>query len=200
MTDDLTEIEAKIGELEERRRKAMAMGGEKKLAKRRNTGELNARERIEHLVDESSFFETGLLGTSGVYPQDHDVTPTDGKITGYARLDGRDISLVVNDFTVKGSSTSATNSKKVGQVKRTGTERGMPIVFVGDSTGARLPDAIGSRGMGALLGNDITQFQRMRDTPCVSAALGFSFGSSAWLAGCRNVAGTRNPDHGPRGR
>ena len=57
MTDDLTEIEAKIGELEERRRKAMAMGGEKKLAKRRNTGELNARERIEHLVDESSFLK-----------------------------------------------------------------------------------------------------------------------------------------------
>ena len=177
MSDDLTDIDAKIAELEERRRKALAMGGEKKLAKRSNTGELNARERIEHLVDKDSFFETGLLGTSGVYPQDHDATPTDGKITGYARLDGRDISLVVNDFTVKGSSTSSTNSKKVGQVKRTGTERGMPIVFVGESTGARLPDAMGSRGMGALLGNDITQFQRMRDTPWAAAALGFSFGS-----------------------
>ena len=182
MTDDLTEIDAKIAELEERRRHAMAMGGKKKLAKRRNSGELNARERIDYLVDEDSFFETGLLGTSGVYPQDHGVTPTDGKITGYARLNDRDISLVVNDFTVKGSSTSATNSKKVGQVKRTGTERGMPIVFVGESTGARLPDAMGSRGMGALLGNDISQFQRMRDTPWAAAALGFSFGSSAWLA------------------
>ena len=188
MTDDLTDIDAKIAELEERRRHAMAMGGKKKLAKRRNSGELNARERIDYLVDEDSFFETGLLGTSGVYPQDHDVTPTDGKITGYARLNDRDISLVVNDFTVKGSSTSATNSKKVGQVKRTGTERGMPIVFVGESTGARLPDAMGSRGMGALLGNDISQFQRMRDTPWAAAALGFSFGSSAWLACCSDFA------------
>ena len=96
--------------------------------------------------------------------------------------------LVVNDFTVKGSSTSATNSKKVGQVKRIATDRGMPSVFIGESTGARLPDAMGSRGMGALLGNDITQFQRMRDTPWAAAALGFSFGSSAWLACCSDFA------------
>jgi len=186
-TEDI-DIEARIRELEDRRATALAMGGEKKLARRRNAGVLNARERVAYLVDSGSFIETGLLGTSGVYPQDHDVTPTDGKITGYAKIEGRDISLVVNDFTVKGSSTSATNSKKVGQVKRIGTERGMPLVFIGESTGARLPDAMGSRGMGALLGNDITQFQRMRDTPWAAAALGFSFGSSAWLACCSDFA------------
>ena len=43
----------------------------------------------------------------------YDISPTDGKIAGYARIDGRDIALVVNDFTVKGASTSATNSKKM---------------------------------------------------------------------------------------
>ena len=42
--------------------------------------------------------------------------------------------------------------------------------------------------MGALLGNDISQFQRMRDTPWAAAALGFSFGSSAWLACCSDFA------------
>jgi acetyl-CoA carboxylase carboxyltransferase component len=90
--------------------------------------------------------------------------------------------------TVKGSSTSATNSKKVGHVKRTATERGMPLVVIGESTGARLPDAMGSRGMGLLLGNDITQFRRLRETPLVAAALGPSFGSSAWLACCADFA------------
>ncbi len=188
MSQDDTDIDARIRDLEDRRAKALAMGGEKKLARRRNAGVLNARERVAYLVDSGSFIETGLLGTSGVYPEDHDATPADGKITGYARIEGRDVSLVVNDFTVKGSSTSATNSKKVGQVKRTGTERGMPLIFVGESTGARLPDAMGSRGMGALLGNDITQFQRMRDTPWTAAALGNSFGSSAWLVCCSDFA------------
>jgi methylmalonyl-CoA decarboxylase subunit alpha len=181
-------IEARIADLDDRRAKAKAMGGEKKIARRRNSGQLNARERLAYLVDEGTFWETGLLGTSGVYLEDRDKTPTDGKIAGYGKINGRDASIVVNDFTVKGASTSATNGKKIGQVKRIATERGMPCVFIGESTGARLPDAMGSRGMGSQLGNDITQFQRMRETPWTAAALGTSFGSSAWLACCSDFA------------
>jgi acetyl-CoA carboxylase carboxyltransferase component len=96
--------------------------------------------------------------------------------------------VVVNDFTVAGASTSATNSKKMGHVRRTATEKGMPFVHVGESTGARLPDAMGSRGMGTLLGNDPTQFRRSRDTPWAAAALDTSFGSSAWLCCCSDFA------------
>jgi methylmalonyl-CoA decarboxylase subunit alpha len=180
--------EQRLAELEARRAKALAMGGEEKLAKRRASGHLNARERVAHLLDEDSFIETGLFGTSGVYPADRDKTPADGKIAGYGRIEGRDVSLVVNDFTVKGASTSATNSKKIAHVKRTGTERGMPTIFLGESTGARLPDAMGSRGMGERLGNDITQFRRTRENPWAAAALGPSFGSSAWLACCSDFA------------
>ena len=125
--------------------------------------------------------ESGLFGTSGVYPEQADETPTDGKLAGYARINGRDICLVVNDFTVKGASTSYTNSKKIGHMKRTATERGMPLVLLGESTGARLPDAMGARGMGLLLGNDNTQFRRTRETPMAAAAFGPSFGSSTWM-------------------
>ena len=92
-------------------------------------------------------------------------TPRDGKITGFAKIAGRDVGVVVNEFTTKGASTSATNSKKMGYIRKVCTERGMPFVHVGESTGARLPDAMGSKGMGNLLGNDITQFRRMRETP-----------------------------------
>ena len=174
----------RLAELEERRRKALAMGGPEKLARRRAAGVLNARQRVDRLVDEGSFVETGLFGTSGVFSEDRDKTPADGKIAGYARIDGRNVALVVNDFTVMGASTSATNSKKIAHVKRTATERGMPLVLIGESTGARLPDAMGSGGMGSLLGNDPTQFRRTRESPWVAAALGPSFGSSAWLACC----------------
>src|SRR5262249_32174046 len=68
------------------------------------------------------------------------------------------------------------------------TERGVPLVIIGESTGARLPDAMGSRGMGQLLGNDPTQFRRMRETPMAAAVMGPSFGSSAWLACLADVA------------
>ena len=153
-------FETLLEEYEKRRAKALAMGGPEKLARRKKAGALNARERIARLFDPDTFIESGLFGASGVYPEQADETQTDGKIAGYGKIDGRDVAVVVNDFTVKGASTSATNSKKVAHMKRTATERGMPLVVVGESTGARLPDAMGSRGMGQLLGNDPTQFRR----------------------------------------
>ncbi len=117
-----------------------------------------------------------------------DETPRDAKITGFGRIDGRDVGVVINDFTVKGSSTSATNSRKMGYIRRTCTERGLPFVHIGESTGARLPDAMGSKGMGQLLGNDITQFRRTRETPWAAAALDTSFGSSAWQCCCADFS------------
>src|SRR6185503_2405800 len=149
--------EALLEEYEARRAKALAGGGEEKYAKRKAAGMWTARERIAALVDPDTFIESGLFGSSGIYPEQADETQTDGKLAGYGKIGGRDIALVVNDFTVKGASTSATNSKKIAHMKRTATERGMPLVLIGESTGARMPDAMGSRGMGLLLGNDNTQ-------------------------------------------
>jgi len=174
-------FEALLAEYEARRAKALAGGGTEKYAKRAAAGIWNARERIAYLADKDTFIESGLFGSSGVYPEQADETQTDGKLAGYARINGRDVAIVVNDFTVKGASTSATNSKKIAHMKRTATERGMPLVLIGESTGARLPDAMGSRGMGLLLGNDNTQFRRTRETPMCAAAFGPSFGSSTWL-------------------
>ena len=102
-------------EYKARRAKALGMGGEAKLERRRNAGVLNARERIDHLLDAGTFIESGLFATS-LYPDDKDRTPADGKITGYGRIDGREAAIVVNDFTVKGASSAGTNMKKISQM------------------------------------------------------------------------------------
>ena len=102
----------------ERREKALAMGGEAKLARRRNAGMLNARERIDYLLDSGTFIESGLFATS-LYPGDREKTPADGKIVGYGRIKGREAAIVVNDFTVKGASSAGTNMKKISQMQRT---------------------------------------------------------------------------------
>lgn len=177
-----------LADLDARRAHAARMGGPEKLAKRKERGDLNAEERLAVLVDPGTFTEVGLLGASGVFEADAGVTPRDGKITGFGKIDGREVGVVVNDFTTKGASTSATNSKKMGYIRKTCTDRGMPFVHIGESTGARLPDAMGSKGMGALLGNDTSQFRRMRETPWVAAALNTAFGSSAWLCCCSDFA------------
>ena len=168
-----------LKDLEQRRTKALAMGGPDKLARRRAAGVLNARERLAYLFDKDSFIESGLFGTS-VIPEARDKSPGDGKITGYGKIRGREAACVANDFTVMGASSAATNMKKIGQMKRAAVSRGMPLVFLGESSGARLPDNMGARGMGSLLALDPHQYLRQRESPWVSAALGLCYGSSTW--------------------
>ena len=151
-----------------------------KLARRKAAGVLNARERVEKLLDAGTFIESGLFGASA--PADPDRSPADGKIAGFGKIDGRECAVVANDFTVMGASSAATNGRKIGHMKRVATSRGLPMVFLGESSGARMPDHMGARGMGTLLGNDGTQYIRMRETPWASATLGLSYGSSSWYS------------------
>ena len=166
MSDPLEERRAKLeADFARREAKAKAMGGAERLAKRAATpGVLDARARIDRLLDAGSFIESGLFTTSA-NPADAERSPSDGKIAGFGRIHGREAAVVSNDFIVMGASSGATNGRKIAHMKRVATERGMPLVFLGESSGARMPDHIGSRGMGLLLGNDGLQYRRMRETP-----------------------------------
>ena len=139
-------------EYEQRLAKAMSMGDADKLVKRKHAGLFNARERITYLCDSDSFVESGLFATSASNTSDHDKTPADGKIAGFGKIDGRMAAVIANDFTVMGASSSATNGRKLSHMKRVATKSGLPMIFLGESAGARMPDHMGSRGMGTLLG------------------------------------------------
>nr|MBF0686131.1 methylmalonyl-CoA carboxyltransferase [Pseudomonas sp.] len=171
--------EKHIEEHEQRRAKALSMGGPRKLAARAEEGILNARERIDVLVDAGTFLENGLFATS-IRPEMRAHSPADGKISGVGRIDGREVAVVSNDFTVMGASSSSINTAKVGYIKKVATSRGLPMVFLGESTGARMPDVMGAAGVGS--GDRPTQYRRMRETPWVSAVLGHCYGSSSWYA------------------
>ena len=173
-------FEERIREHEARTCIAKAMGGEDKLAKRRQSGILNVRERIEYLLDRGSFRESGLFGVSYI-PGMRESTPCDGKVTGFGRIDGRRVGVVGYDFTVKGSSSSYTNNRKMAHIKDTGGKRGFPMVFLDESTGVRMPDIMGE-GMG--MNFEGNRFLRTRDAPWAAAILGNAFGSAAWHACC----------------
>ena len=173
-------FEKKVKELEEMRKKASTMGGAEKLNKRKVEGNLNAAERVDYLFDKKTFRETGLFGTSYLANM-REQTPRDGKICGFGKVNGRKVGVVAYDFTVKGSSSSYTNNKKMSHIKDTGANRGMPVVFLGESTGVRMPDIMGE-GMGFTAEGN--RFLRRRKSPWVSAQLGMCFGSSAWHAVC----------------
>ncbi|MFM9863003.1 MAG: acyl-CoA carboxylase subunit beta [Micropepsaceae bacterium] len=169
-----------LKDLNNREAEALAMGGPEKLAKRKAQGVLNARERIDYLIDEHSFIESGRYARSH-RPEVRHKTPADGKIAGFARIDGREIALVSNDFTVLGASSAVINMKKIKHVKQVAAKRGMPLVLLGESSGARMPDRMGAAGR-AIIAQDPTEYQRLRDSPWVSALLGQCYGSSTWYS------------------
>jgi acetyl-CoA carboxylase carboxyltransferase component len=169
-----------VNELKARTDKALAMGGPEKLAQRKAAGILNARERIDYLVDKDSFTESGMFA-AGIRAEVREKTPADGKVAGFARIDGRHVAIVSNDFTVLGASSSVINMKKIRHTKRVACQRGLPLVFLGESSGARMPDRMGAAGR-ATIAQDPTEYQRLRETPWASALLGPCYGSSTWYS------------------
>lgn len=168
-----------INELETRRQKALAMGGAKKLAERKATGMLNARERVDLLFDAGTFLESGMFAASS-RPEDKATTPADGKVSGFGCINGREAAVIANDFTVKGASSANINIKKLKHMKGAARKRGIPIVFLGESTGARMPDVMGADSIGSK--DDPIEYMRMRENPWAAAVLGHCYGSSAWYA------------------
>ena len=169
-----------IEEFKRRDADALAMGGPEKLAKRKAEGVLNARERIDYLLDEGSFIESGRYARSN-RPEVKHKTPADGKVAGFGRVNGREVALVSNDFTVLGASSAVINMKKIKHVKQIAAKRGMPLVLLGESSGARMPDRMGAAGR-AIIAQDPTEYQRLRESPWCSALLGQCYGSSTWYS------------------
>lgn len=172
--------EEMIAEIERLKAKALGMGGEDKLSRRKAEGHLNARERLDRLLDTGSFQESGLFATSH-RPEVRDRSPADGKIGGFGKIEGRPVAVMSNDFTVMGASSSVVNGKKIRHMRDVATRSGMPLVFLGESTGARMPDRMGAEGR-AILGQDPHEYQRLRQSPWVSALLGACYGSSTWYS------------------
>lgn len=158
-------------------KKSQAMGGPAKLEAMAAQGRMNVRQRIDALVDADSFEEYGLFATSQV-PRDKDRTPADGKVTGIGKIGGRAAAVVGYDFSVKGSSSSPVSNKKMHHMKELGARNGMPVVYLAESTGVRMPDIMGAAVMGS--GDDSRRFLRRRESPWVTASFGHSFGSAAW--------------------
>jgi acetyl-CoA carboxylase carboxyltransferase component len=163
-----------------RRDRARAMGGPERVARRAAEGRLNARERVDRLLDPGSFLEIGTFNTSDV-PGMEASTPADSKIAGFGAIDGRPVVVCSNDFTVMAATSSRVASRKEAEIKRLAVRRGLPIVYLSEAGGARMPDIMGSAGI-ASFGTSTYYGTRRRQVPMVTAVLGQSFGLPTWNA------------------
>jgi len=178
-------FEPLLNELASKRKKALEQGSSEKVKKQHDKGRLMARERIDRLLDPESFFEFGILASSD-RPGMEDRTPADGLITGFGTIHGREIGIIANDFTVLASSNARVYSKKAKYIREQVVEKGLPLVWLGESGGGRLPDLQGARGIVSLTGEGgserwvFSQYSHFRETPWMMAIMGPSNGVPMW--------------------
>ena len=178
-------FEAALKTLAEKEQKAYAMGGEQKIARQHEKGRYTARERIDKLLDPDSFFEVGRFAHSDM-PGMEDKTPADSKIAGYGKIDDRLVAVTANDFTVMAATSSRTAGKKEYQIKTYGAAKGLPMIYLGEAGGARMPDIMGARGLTSFGGGGFTSFieimSRVRKNLFISAIMGECYGMPTWMA------------------
>jgi acetyl-CoA carboxylase carboxyltransferase component len=134
-----------------RRERALAMGGAEAIAKQHAEGKLTVRERVARLFDPGSFQEIGLLAHhANISPaMKGKDTPADGVVTGFGKINGRPASLIAYDFTVMAGSMGRTAEVKCNRAREIALSKRMPMIWLIDSAGARIQEAIGSTFAGS---------------------------------------------------
>ncbi|TVR48683.1 MAG: acyl-CoA carboxylase subunit beta [Puniceicoccaceae bacterium] len=131
-----------LDQLHEKRRIALAGGGEDKLKARHEKGLMGARERLLNLFQPGTFVESGLLADHGChnFGMAKKSMPGDGVVTGTGFIEGRPVAAFSQDFTVGGGALGRIHSKKICDLMEYAMEAGMPVIGINDSGGARIQE------------------------------------------------------------
>src|SRR6201991_1959099 len=173
-----------VEELLERRAQAKLGGGEERIAKQHAPDKLTARERIALLVDPGTFNELGLH--AGIHYSvrglEDKQAPADGVVTGYGKVEGRLVAIAAYDFTVRAGSMGMTGEIKVARLRELALGKRMPMVWLLDSAGARIQEAVGSlfAGSGHLFREEVVASGVI---PQVAALMGPCAAGTAYIPG-----------------
>jgi acetyl-CoA carboxylase carboxyltransferase component len=139
---------AKNDLLATKRAEAMEPAGAGSNDRQRKRGKRTARERVEGLVDPGSFVELDQFAVhrSTAFGLDEREFLGDGVVTGRATIDGRQIFLFSQDFTVLGGSLGEVFAEKICKVMDLAVRTGSPMIGINDSGGARIQEGVVSLG------------------------------------------------------
>jgi propionyl-CoA carboxylase beta chain len=146
---DIHTTAGRLADLDRRVEEAGHAGSERAVAKQHARGKKTARERIDLLLDPGSFVELDELarhrstafGLTATRPYG------DGVITGYGTVDGRQVCVFAQDFTVFGGSLGEVFGSKIVKVMDLAMKTGCPIIGINDSGGARIQEGVVSLGL-----------------------------------------------------
>ena len=141
-------VEEKIKRLEEMNARALVGGGEARVERQHQAGKLTARERIELLFDPGTFVEIDkfVVHRCTDFGMQQQKFLGDGVVTGWGKIDGRNVFAFAQDFTVFGGSLSSAFAEKLCKVMDLAAKAGCPIVGLNDGAGARIQEGVASLG------------------------------------------------------
>ena len=121
-------------------------GGVVRIDKQHEAGRMTARERIDMLLDKGTFVELDKFVTHRCtnFGMEKNKIPGDGVVSGYGKIEGRQVFVYAYDFTVYGGTLSSTNAAKIVKVQTLALKNGAPVIALNDSGGARIQEGVGS--------------------------------------------------------
>ena len=165
--DDWSET---LADLAERRHRSRAMGGDDRLGRHRAAGKLDARARVEHLVDAGTFREVGTLVGGDV--------PADAVIAGTGLIEGRPVMVGAEDFTTLAGTIGTGSNAKRYRLAELALRTKVPLVMLLEGAGYRPTERAHGRAPTDLL----VQARCSGVVPVVTGVLGPSAGHGALIA------------------
>jgi propionyl-CoA carboxylase beta chain len=149
LESDLHTTAGKLADLDRRLDEAVHAGSARAVEKQHAKGKMNARERIEKLFDEGSFVEVDELARhrSTAFGLEKRRPYGDGVVTGYGTIDGRQVCVFSQDFTVFGGSLGEVYGEKITKVMDLAIKTGCPIIGINEGAGARIQEGVVSLGL-----------------------------------------------------
>ncbi len=142
MTND--ERQTQIDELRQMREEARLGGGQERIDRQHAKDKMTARERVEKLLDPGSFREMDMFVTHRAVGFDVEKRRYlgDSVVTGWGTIEGRQVYVFSQDFTVFGGSLSEAHAEKVCKVMDLAMKNGVPVIGLNDSGGARIQEGV----------------------------------------------------------
>ena len=142
MTAEKRLMDQNLEALAEMREQSQQGGGQGRIDQQHSRGKLTARERLAKLMDEGTFSELDPFVTHRI--TDFGLADRqflgDAVVTGYGKVDGRQVFAFAQDFTVFGGSLSEVVGQKICKVMDLAGKNGCPLVGLNDSGGARIQE------------------------------------------------------------
>ena len=149
MASDQQTTSGRLTELERRREQAARPASEDAVAAIHARGKLTARERVLALLDPGSFNELDEFARhrTTAFGMDAKRPYTDGVVTGFGTIEGRNVAVFSEDVTVFGGALGEVYGEKICKVMDLAMRTGVPIVGLIEGGGARIQEGVVSLGL-----------------------------------------------------